>query len=192
MILTTLDIPPCTPGALAAPEHDYLTSFVFLHNPQSRGEVTLSSASPAAPPRINPRFFSHPFDRVCAVAATKRALAFLRHPSIAANIDFAVDAPASDSDDDVLKYWSENATSTWHPSCTVRMGRVADEEACVNSDFKVRGLQGLRVVDMSVLPFLLNCHPVSIAYLVGEIAAEKITAEYHGHTEHEGTCSVDD
>lgn len=58
------------------------------------------------------------------------------------------------------------------------MGKDDDEEACVRSDFKVRGLQSLRVVDLSVLPFLLNCHPVSVAYLVGEIAAEKIASEY--------------
>ena len=95
---------------------------------------------------------------------------------MAANIDFAVDVPASDSDDDVLDYWSKNATSTWHPSCTVKMGN--DEEACVGSDFRLRGLQGMRVVDLSVLPFLLNCHPVSIAYLVGEIAAEKIASDH--------------
>lgn len=98
---------------------------------------------------------------------------------MAANIDYVVDGPASDRDDDVLDYWSKNATSTWHPSCTVRMGSSEDEEACVGSDFRVRGLQGLRVVDLSVLPFLLNCHPVSIAYLVGEIAAEKIAADHH-------------
>ena len=60
-----------------------------------------------------------------------------------------------------------------------RMGAHEDEEACVDSDFRVRGLHGLRVVDLSVLPFLLNCHPVSIAYLVGEIAAEKIAADYY-------------
>lgn len=54
------------------------------------------------------------------------------------------------------------------------MGRSENQNACVDSDLKVRGLQSLRVVDLSVLPFLLNCHPVSVAYLVGEIAAEKI------------------
>lgn len=58
------------------------------------------------------------------------------------------------------------------------MGREEDEKTCVLSDFRVKGLQGLRVVDLSVLPFLLSCHPVSIAYLVGEIAVEKIIDEY--------------
>lgn len=178
-ILTKTDIPPCTTNALASPENDYLTAFVFLHNAQSRGEVTLSSASAASPPRIDPQFLSHPFDRTCAVAATKRALAFVRHPSMAKYIDSAVDVPTSDNDDDVLEYWSKYAASTWHPACTVRMGRDEDEKACVDSGFKLRGLQSLRVVDLSVLPFLLNCHPVSVAYLVGEIAAEKIGAEHY-------------
>lgn len=98
---------------------------------------------------------------------------------MATNIDFAVDVPASNQDDDILAYWSSRAASTWHPSCTVKMGNNKDEKACVGSDFRVRGLQGLRVVDLSVLPFLLSCHPVSIAYFIGEIAAEKIQADYY-------------
>ncbi|CAK1366760.1 unnamed protein product [Cercospora beticola] len=167
-------IPPCTPNALSAPENHYLTMFIFLHNPQSRGTVRLASADPNAPPLIDPNFFSHPFDTLCALAATKRALAFTRYPSIAADIDYQADGPESESDEHILQYWRKAASSTWHPSCTASMGREEDETTCVLSDFKVKGLQGLRVVDLSVLPFLLSCHPVSIAYLVGEIAAEKI------------------
>ena len=173
-----LDCAPCTPNALAAPGNPYLTIFVFIHNSQSRGTITLASASPDAPPLIDPQFFSHPFDRVCAVAATKRALAYTRHPLLADNIDRAIDVPASDSEEDILDYWKSMAGSTWHPACTMKMGHDEDEEACVLSDFTVKGLQALRVVDLSVLPFLLSCHPVSVAYLVGEIAAEKIANAY--------------
>ncbi|KXT06025.1 hypothetical protein AC578_1269 [Pseudocercospora eumusae] len=167
-------IPPCSPNAISAPEKHYLTIFVFLHNPQSRGTIMLSSEDSNARPIIDPEFFSHPFDRQCALAATKRTLDFVRHPLLASNIEGAVDTPASEEEDDVLEFWKDRAGSTWHPSCTVKMGREEDEEACVGSDFKVKGVQNLRVVDLSVLPFLLSCHPVSIAYLVGEIAAEKM------------------
>ncbi|OWP03272.1 hypothetical protein B2J93_3004 [Marssonina coronariae] len=58
------------------------------------------------------------------------------------------------------------------------MGRRDDEKACVDTDFRVRGCQNLRIVDLSVLPLLPNNHTQSTAYLVGETAAEKIIAEY--------------
>jgi choline dehydrogenase-like flavoprotein len=152
--------------------------FVFLHNPQSLGNIALASAAADSAPLIDPKFFTHAFDRAVAIAATRRALDFINNPLISANIESPVNVPASGSDDDVLEFWRKSANSTWHPSCTVRMGRDEDEKACVQSDFKVKRLQSLRVVDLSVLPFLLNCHPMSVAYLVGEIAAEKIIREH--------------
>lgn len=61
---------------------------------------------------------------------------------------------------------------------TTRMGKKDDKDAVVDTDFRVRGLQNLRVVDLSVIPLLPNNHTQSTAYLVGETAAEKLIAEY--------------
>lgn len=58
------------------------------------------------------------------------------------------------------------------------MGKKEDKSACVDTDFRVRGVHNLRVVDLSVLPLLPNNHTQSTAYLVGETAAEKIIKEY--------------
>lgn len=55
---------------------------------------------------------------------------------------------------------------------------TSSETACVDSDFKVFGLEGLRVVDLSICPFVPNNHTQSTAYIVGEIAAEKIIETY--------------
>ena len=60
---------------------------------------------------------------------------------------------------------------------TVSMG-VDDRESCVDSNFRVHGIQKLRVVDMSVAPLAPNTHTQSTAYLLGEIAADKIVREY--------------
>ncbi|XMA11131.1 hypothetical protein WAI453_003922 [Rhynchosporium graminicola] len=68
--------------------------------------------------------------------------------------------------------------SSWHMCSTTRMGKKGDEGAVVDTDFRVRGVQNLRVADLSVLPLLPNNHTQSTAYLVGETAAEKIIAEY--------------
>lgn len=63
-------------------------------------------------------------------------------------------------------------------SCTVKMGAADDEMTCVDSSFRVKGVEGLRVADMSVTPFLPSAHTVSVAYLVGETAWEKLEKEY--------------
>ncbi|TVY90074.1 Dehydrogenase [Lachnellula willkommii] len=58
------------------------------------------------------------------------------------------------------------------------MGKKGDERACVDTDFKLSGVENLRVVDLSVIPLLPNNHAQSTAYLVGQTAAEKMVAEY--------------
>ena len=65
-----------------------------------------------------------------------------------------------------------------YQSCIVKMGKVDDENACVDTDFRLRGIKNLRVADMSITPFLPSAHPVSTAYLIGDTAAERLIAEY--------------
>lgn len=63
-------------------------------------------------------------------------------------------------------------------SCTVTMG-TSSKDACVDSNFKIFGLEALRVVDLSVCPFVPNNHTQSTAYIVGEIAAQNLIEEYN-------------
>lgn len=63
-------------------------------------------------------------------------------------------------------------------SCTAKMGKDGDEHACIDANFRVRGIRNLRIADMSVTPFLPSAHPVATAYLIGQTAAEKLIAEY--------------
>ena len=101
-------------------------------------------------------------------------------PTLASTLvpdDKSLSTPGDD-DESALAWWRANGISSYHPCCTVKMGRKGDAEAGTDSDFRVVGMQNLRVVDMSVTPFLPNCHVVSVAYLLGEIAAEKMIGEY--------------
>ena len=68
----------------------------------------------------------------------------------------------------------------WHMCGTVKMGKPDDVNACVDEDCRVRGVQGLRVVDMSIVPSVPNAHTQAVAYVVGATAAEKLIAEYQG------------
>ncbi|KAI4086119.1 MAG: hypothetical protein LQ344_007832 [Seirophora lacunosa] len=58
------------------------------------------------------------------------------------------------------------------------MGKAEDEGTCVDTSFKVVGLEGLRVVDMSVAPFLPSAHTQAVAYQIAQTASEKMVGEY--------------
>lgn len=161
---------PPPPG----PARQYLVSLGVLMNPQSRGSVTLQSSDPTQPALFDPRLMTHSYDRKVLTTAARRILEFMKTPSIAETIERPANMPASDSEEDVLAFVQLNLKSTWHMSGTAKMGDVGDEMAVVNTEFVVRGVEGLRVVDLSVLPFLLNMHPVAAAYVMGEVAAKAI------------------
>ncbi|KAL9611724.1 MAG: hypothetical protein Q9167_003647 [Letrouitia subvulpina] len=176
---------------VAAPEK-YFAMAIACMGTQSLGQVTLRSKDPKEPALFDPRFLSHPYDRRVAIEAVREALAFLDSPLLAEHQDHIVDGPEDGSDEEILKFVRKNGISMWHMCGTVKMGKPDDAETCVDKDFKVTGLQGLRVVDMSVAPmlpqmllrFMANernnsAHTQAIAYLVGEIAAEKMVAEYN-------------
>jgi choline dehydrogenase-like flavoprotein len=164
---------------LPGPPKQYLVNIGVLMNPQSRGVVTLQSSHAREPALFDPRLLTHPYDRKVLITAAKSIMAFLKTPCIAETIASPGNMPASDSDEDVLAFVKLNLKSTWHMSGTCKMGGKEDGAAVVDAEFGARGLDGLRVVDLSVLPFLVNAHPVAAAYLVGEIAA-KVVGERYG------------
>ena len=89
--------------------------------------------------------------------------------------------PKDDSDETIWEYVRQNTFSSWHMCGTVGMG-VDSTSACVDSNFRVFGIEKLRVVDLSVCPFVPNNHTQSTAYVLGEMAAEKLIRE-HGLSE---------
>jgi len=159
-------------------EETYATFITAIMNPQSRGYIKISSVDPRDDPICDPRLLTHPFDRRNMIQAMRKVVELAESPSIAKDITGTLHAPASKSDEDLWAYACMTAKTVWHPSSTVKMGRKDDPNACVDTSFRLRGMTNLRVVDLSVLPFLLNCHPSSVAYLVGEIAAEKIAVDH--------------
>lgn len=154
-----------------------VSAIALIMNPQSRGVVSLQSSDPLAPPMIDPRFLSHPFDRKAIIEAMREMLRYFQAPIFKDRTIRRIDWPEDDSDEGILDQVKQNLASSWHPCGTVVMGRDADT-ACVDSDFKIFGLPKVRVVDMSTCPVLPCNHTQSTAYLIGEIAAEKMIAEY--------------
>ncbi|KAF3343681.1 hypothetical protein VdG2_07739 [Verticillium dahliae VDG2] len=156
--------------------YQYATILGALVAPLSRGTVTLRSADTRDLPLINPNWLTDPTDVAVAVATYKRLRAA-----------FATDAmkgvlvgggeyfpgAAVQTDAQILNTIRETVMTVWHAACTCRMGKRDDPMAVVDSDAKVIGVQGLRVVDASSFALLPPGHPQSTVYVL----AEKIAAE---------------
>ncbi|KAK6842007.1 FAD/NAD(P)-binding protein [Apiospora arundinis] len=160
-----------------AGDEEVFSAICLVMNPQSRGTVSLKSADPREAPIIDPKFLTHPFDRRVAIEGMREMLRFFQAPAWKQKTVRNVSWPQDDSDSAIWESFSSNLKSSWHMAGTVKMGRNA-HEACVDSSFQVIGAQNLRIADMSVCPLVPNNHTQSTAYIIGEIAAERIMAEY--------------
>jgi choline dehydrogenase-like flavoprotein len=172
--------PPLTP--LADPAQSYLTFLILGMVPQSKGSVTLASSDPKDAPICDPNLFSNHFDRQNLFEATRTAWSIMTSQSMAKESVSPLSTPKSMSDEDIWAYAQDNTATTWHMSCTAKMGREDDELAVVDTHFRVKHLVGLRVADMSVTPFLPNCHTMAVAYQIGEMCVERLVEEYDLNT----------
>lgn len=156
------------------------------HTRNTAGEVTLRSKDPLQPPFINFRYFDEGNDKgsdegsdVAAVAAgvalARRLAASLR----AKGFIEKEEVPGDDKPNEVLPEFVRNNAWGHHASCTCRIGRRQDG-GVVSSDFKVHGVGRLRVVDASVFPRIPGYFIASAVYMVGEKAADVITADAGG------------
>lgn len=145
---------------------EYAALLVFLYNGQARGEVRLQSGDPEVPLLYDPKFLSTEFDRRAAVEAMRDVLRFTEVEAWKRDTVGVIAAPAAGAgatDEELLGYWRETMSSSWHMTGTVKMGKEGDEEAPVDADFRLRGVEGVRVADMSVVPVLVSGHTQAVA-----------------------------
>lgn len=172
-----------------APAHNFVPGFphekfqyscltIFCFNGQGRGEVTLQSSDPKVPLLFDPKFLSSPFDRRVAIETLRAALQLTKREAYTQNHVAEILGPKSESDEDLLEYWRQTVASSWHMTGTVKMGKAGEEDAAVDSDFRLFGVDNLRVADMSVVPVILSGHTQTAAYVTGKTCAEKLAAEY--------------
>ncbi|KAJ5087177.1 hypothetical protein N7456_010793 [Penicillium angulare] len=159
-------------------DYSYVCLVAFLMNEQSSGEVRLQSSNPDDPLLFDPKFLTHPFDQRAVVEIYKHLLEATRHPSFAKDTVATVLAPESDSDEDILEFWRNNGSTSWHMTGTVKMGKEGDADAAVDKRFRVIGIDNLRVADMSVVPVLTNNHTQATAYVTGVTCADVLIREY--------------
>jgi choline dehydrogenase len=147
--------------------------------PDSRGQVTLRSADPAVTPALHYHYLSEATDRRRMREAVRRSLAMLEHASFRALSAKNNSLPAEVIRDDArLDEWIlDHLGTSYHTSGTCKMGPEGDDSAVVDQYCRVRGVTGLRIVDMSVLPCLTTRGPNATAVMLGERAAALLSSD---------------
>jgi choline dehydrogenase-like flavoprotein len=160
---------------LQRPAWHGLTIGAAALQPRSRGRVTLTSADPLAPPQLDPGYLTDPggHDLATLVRGVKLARRILEKPALASFADETLRlSPGVRSDAEVETFIREQAETLYHPVGTCRMGQ--DELAVVDPQLRVRGLDGLRVVDASVMPAIVRGHTNAATLMIAEKAADLI------------------
>jgi choline dehydrogenase-like flavoprotein len=151
------------------------TCHVCVLRPKSRGSVALASADPHAPPLIDPNFFGEAEDLDTMVAGFKLTRRLLATPALRALQKKDMFTAGVESDDDIRAVLRARVDTVYHPVGTAKMG--TDAMAVVDPKLKVHGVQGLRVVDASVMPTLIGGNTNAPTIMIGEKAADMIRAE---------------
>jgi choline dehydrogenase len=152
----------------------FVTVTVALSQPQSRGVVRLRSTDPTAAPLIEANYFREPQDLEALLkgAQLARSLAGARaYAEIRGDAVDPLDSAATP--DDLRSFIRRTADTIFHPVGTCRMGR--SDEAVVDPELRVRGVEGLRIADASVMPTVVNCQTLAVCLVVAEKAAEHMT-----------------
>jgi choline dehydrogenase len=176
-LIMCLSLPFVLPsvGALEPPAY-VLTP--CLMKPLSRGTVRLTSADPLVPAEIDPRYFSEPMDLERMVDAVELARELGAAQALAEWRDREVfPGPASRGRNAARNFARAAANSFHHPVGTCRMGH--DAEAVVDSDLRIRGITGLRVVDASVMPSLPQAMVNAATLAIAEKAADLVLDRRH-------------
>ncbi len=141
--------------------------------PKSRGRIGLESADPLASPLIDPKYFDHPDDMKTMIAAVKLARKIFAEPALSAHTKSQVLPEYSIETDEQLEAdIRQRAETIYHPVGTCRMGD--DSASVVDPELKVRGVDGLRVVDASIMPTLVAGNTNAPTIMIAENAADMI------------------
>lgn len=149
------------------------TTTIYQLRPESRGEVTLATADPDRPPLVRFNYLDELADRLAIVDGMRRLHAVMKAPALA---DWVADDLAFGSgkvsDEALLAHARVGGGSSQHASSTCRMG--SDERAVVDPRLRVRGLDGLRIADTSIMPRIVSGNTNASAIMIAEKASDML------------------
>jgi len=153
-----------------------VTYAFYVTRPASRGRITLASADPLAQPAIDPNYLSDPADLPQFIAGIRQMREVLAKKPLGEILGRELGpGPDTETDEAIGTYVRERGSGTvFHPVGTCRMG--SDANAVVDPSLRVRGLEGLRVVDASIMPTLIGGNTNAPTIMIAETAASMILA----------------
>jgi choline dehydrogenase len=156
---------------------NFMTIATALITPTSRGSITLASANPFDAPNIDPAFLNSDFDIFTMREGVKAALRFVAGSAWQDYVigPFGALADAK-TDAQIDAYVRSEAVTVFHPFSTASMSPIGSSQGVVNPDLTVKNTVGLRIVDASVVPYVLASHPQAGLYAIAERAAKLIAA----------------
>ncbi|MDE0726879.1 MAG: GMC family oxidoreductase N-terminal domain-containing protein [Alphaproteobacteria bacterium] len=156
-------------------DHPGFTVAAWQHRPQSKGWVRARTADPFEKPIIQPNYLADEGDRKVIVSAMKLARRLMHTDAMKPYLDFE-EYPGDQvqGDDELLEAARDVASTTFHVMGTCRMGPAADPTAVVDDRLCVRGLEGLRVIDASVMPAMISANLNAATMMIGEKGADLV------------------
>jgi len=147
--------------------------------PTSRGEVRLRARDPHGKPIIAPNYLSTDADRRVAADSLRLTRRLMRQPALARfkPQEFRPGPEVGDDDAALAHAAGDIGTTIFHPAGTARMGLASDPFAVVDARLRVHGLEGLRVIDASVMPTLVSGNTNTPTIMIGEHAAAMVLAD---------------
>jgi choline dehydrogenase-like flavoprotein len=162
--------------------HGFTINSTFLR-PRSIGSVKLRSSNPAGEPLVDPNYLSDPYDRGMALKSVRIIREVLAQSEIAKFVKVErLPGPAAKTDEELMAYIRQYACCDYHPVGTCKMG--VDETAVVDPELRVRGLDGLRVIDSSIMPVLISGNTNGPTMMIGEKGADLIKGVRSAHARH--------
>ncbi|KAH8394419.1 hypothetical protein KR222_005012, partial [Zaprionus bogoriensis] len=160
--------------------------FPMILRARSRGRIKLQSRNPQQHPLIYANYFSHPYDLNITVRGIEQAVRLIEQPAFRAIGAQVLDKRLPDCQQHAWRssaYWACYARhftfTIYHYSGTAKMGPSSDRSAVVDARLRVHGIRQLRVVDASIMPYLVSGHPNGPVYLIAEKAADMIKQDHN-------------
>jgi choline dehydrogenase len=141
--------------------------------PESRGSLRIKSADPTVPPEIRINYLATETDRAAFIEGLKVLRKILSAPALKPYVaEEVAPGPKISSDEELLSFCRRTGSTVYHPTSTCRMGN--DPLAVVDQRLRLRGIEGLRVVDASVMPDLMSGNTNAPTIMIAEKASDMI------------------
>ncbi|KAJ8872726.1 hypothetical protein PR048_026340 [Dryococelus australis] len=183
--LELLFFPWLAEGSIPLSYYDKIRVIPVVLKPRSKGYVKVNSTDPLQPPLIQPNFLQDEADVQVLLRGIDYSLKILQMPALQ-NLKFQLDADAIPGCGHLVvgteKFWRciirVSSTTLFHPVSTCKMGPRSDPSSVVDSRLRVHNIASLRVIDASIMPFLISGHTNALAIMIGEKGADMIKEDW--------------